>query len=254
MPKFAVILPAAGRSARFGGKEKKPYATLDGRAVWLRCAELFVNRDDVCQTLLIISTEDQELFERRFRANIVFMNVKVVVGGAERFDSVANALKELSPDAEFIAIHDAVRPCLMGEQIDAVFATAVAQGAALLAAPVNDTLKKADAQRKVQATMPRENLWLAQTPQVFRRDWLLDAYARRAQIKEAITDDAQLVEACGHPVHLVQGPATNIKITTRADLILADAILKVRPDPRPTRAAHPFADESEMWGGRPKKQ
>src|SRR5262245_46508764 len=89
MPKFAVILPAAGRSARFGGKEKKPYATLDGRAVWLRCAELFVNRDDICQTLLIISPEDQELFERRFRANIVFMNVKIVLGGDERFDSVA---------------------------------------------------------------------------------------------------------------------------------------------------------------------
>jgi 2-C-methyl-D-erythritol 4-phosphate cytidylyltransferase len=179
--------------------------------------------------------------------------VKVVLGGAERFDSVNNAVQQLAPDAEYVAIHDAVRPCLMNEQIDAVFATAVAQGAALLAAPVNDTLKKADAQRKVLATMSRENLWLAQTPQVFRRDWLLDAYAKRSQIKEPITDDAQLVEACGHPVHVVQGPATNIKITTRADLILADAILKVRPDPRPTRAAHPFADEQEMWGGRPKK-
>src|SRR5262249_28092302 len=151
MPKFAVILPAAGRSARFGGKEKKPYATLDGRAVWLRCAELFVNRDDVCQTLLIIAPEDQEKFERRYPPNIAFMNVKVVLGGAERFDSVANALKELSPDAEFVAIHDAVRPCLLGEQVDAVFATAVTQGAALLAAPVNDTIKKADPQRKVQA-------------------------------------------------------------------------------------------------------
>src|SRR5262245_2479078 len=157
MPKFAVILPAAGRSARFGGKEKKPYATLDGRAVWLRCAELFVNRDDVCQTLLVISPEDQELFERRFRANIVFMNVKVVIGGDERFDSVANALKELSPDAESVAIHDAVRRCLLGEQIDAVFATAVAQGADLLAAPINVTVKKSDAQPKVKATMPREN-------------------------------------------------------------------------------------------------
>src|SRR5437867_13317994 len=99
MPKFAVILPAAGKSARFGDKEKKPYATLDGRAVWLRSAELFVTRDDVSQTLLIIAPEDQELFERRFRANIVFMNVKVVYGGAERFESVANALKVLDPAA-----------------------------------------------------------------------------------------------------------------------------------------------------------
>src|SRR5262249_44177866 len=149
MSKFAVVLPAAGRSARFGGKEKKVYATLDGRAVWLRSAELFVNRDDICQTILIIAPEDQELFERRFRANILFMNVTVVLGGDERFESVANALKERADAAEFVAIHDAVRPCLMGEQIDAVFATAKLHGAALLATPVNDTLKRTDAQRKV---------------------------------------------------------------------------------------------------------
>jgi 2-C-methyl-D-erythritol 4-phosphate cytidylyltransferase len=253
MSKFAVILPAAGRSARFGGKEKKPYATLDGRAVWLRCAELFVNREDVCQTMLVISPEDQELFERRFRANIVFMNVKVVFGGAERFESVANALKDLAPDAEFVAIHDAVRPCLAAAQVDAVFATAKLHGAALLAAPVYDTLKRTDAQRKITATEPRENLWLAQTPQVFRRDWLLDAYAKRGEMKQKITDDAQLLEACGHPVHVVQGPATNIKITTHDDLILANAILKARPEPKPNRPIHPFADESEMWGGKPKK-
>src|SRR5258706_16355955 len=91
MAKFAVILPAAGKSSRFGDKEKKPYATLDGRAVRLRSAELFVSRDDVVQTLLVISPDDQELFERRYRANIVFMNAKVILGGAERLDSVANA-------------------------------------------------------------------------------------------------------------------------------------------------------------------
>src|SRR5262245_56192669 len=91
MPKFAVILPAAGKSSRFGDKEKKPYANLDGRAVWLRSAELFVTRDDVCQTVLVIAPEDQEMFERRFRANIVFMNIQTVLGGSERADSVANA-------------------------------------------------------------------------------------------------------------------------------------------------------------------
>jgi 2-C-methyl-D-erythritol 4-phosphate cytidylyltransferase len=251
MPKFAVILPAAGKSARFGDKEKKPYAHLDGRAVWLRSAELFVTRDDVCQTLLVIAAEDQELFERRFRANIVFMNVRVVLGGPERFDSVARALDQVVPEAEFIAIHDAVRPCLLPDQVDAVFSAAAQHGAALLATPINDTIKKADGQKRIHATMPREGLWLAQTPQVFRREWLLEAYARRAQIPPPITDDAQLVEAAGHPVQIVQAPATNIKITTRADLILAEAILKVRPDPKPNRPIHPFADE-QMWGPKPK--
>lgn len=252
MPKFAVILPAAGRSTRFGDKEKKPFASLDGRAVWLRSAELFVTRDDVCQTLLVISPEDQDLFERRFRANIVFMNVQVVLGGAERFDSVAHALAKLKPEAEFVAIHDAVRPCLMNEQIDAVFQAAAAGGAAMLATPVNDTIKRADAHRWVKGTVPRDGLWLAQTPQVFRRDWLESAYAARKSVPAPITDDAQLVEAANHHVQLVPGASTNIKITTKADLILAEAILKVRPDTRPKGPIHPFADE-EMWGGKPKR-
>jgi 2-C-methyl-D-erythritol 4-phosphate cytidylyltransferase len=252
MAKFAVILPAAGKSARFGDKEKKPFVNLDGRAVWLRSAELFVTRDDVCQTLLVIAPEDQELFERRFRANIVFMNVRVVHGGAERFDSVAKALEQVVPQAEFVAIHDAVRPCTLPDQVDAVFAAAVQHGAALLAATVNDTVKKADSQKRVQSTLPRDGLWLAQTPQVFRRDWLVEAYAHRSQLPPPITDDAQLVEAAGHPVQIVPSAATNVKITSRADLLLAEAILKIRPDPKPNRPIHPFADE-EMWGGKPKK-
>src|SRR5262245_6957144 len=136
MPKFAVILPAAGKSARFGDKEKKPFVNLDGRAVWLRSAELFVTRDDVCQTLLVIAPEDNELFKRRFRANIVFMTVKLIHGGAERFESVANALASVAPEAEFVAIHDAVRPCVTTEQVDAVFAAAAQHGAAMLAVPI----------------------------------------------------------------------------------------------------------------------
>ena len=162
MPKFTVILPAAGKSSRFGDKEKKPYANLDGRAVWLRAAELFVARDDVVQTLIVIAPEDQELFKRRYRANIVFMNVQVVIGGAERFESVANALARLNAAAEFVAIHDAVRPCLTAELVDAVFASAASHGAAMLGVPVTDTVKTADAQKKVTGTVPRDGLWLAE--------------------------------------------------------------------------------------------
>jgi 2-C-methyl-D-erythritol 4-phosphate cytidylyltransferase len=246
MPKFAVILPAAGQSARFHDKEKKPYINLDGRAVWLRSAEMFVARNDVSQTLIVISPQDQELFERRYRPNIAFMNIQVVQGGAERFESVANALAKLNADIEFVAIHDAVRPCVTTEQLDAVFATAAQNGAAMLAMPVTETVKQVDNQRKIQATVSREGLWLAQTPQIFRKDWLLDAYAKRAQLKGPITDDAQLVEALGHPVFVVASTASNLKITTKPDLYLAEAILKCRPDRKPKRAAHPFAEE-EMW-------
>jgi 2-C-methyl-D-erythritol 4-phosphate cytidylyltransferase len=246
MPKFAVILPAAGKSSRFHDKEKKPFTNLDGRAVWLRSAEYFVNRADVVQTIIAISPEDQELFERRYRANIAFMNVHVVLGGAERFESVANALAKVKADADFVAIHDAVRPCVTNEQVDAVFNAAGQHGAALLAVPVSETLKQVEAQNKVQATVNRDGLWLAQTPQVIRKDWLLEAYGKRGQLAGPITDDAQLVEAIGHPVYVVPSTATNIKITTKPDLFLAAAILKSRPDPKPNRPIHPFAGE-EMW-------
>src|SRR5262249_43835247 len=192
----------------------------------------------------------QEVFRRRYGANLAFMNVQIVDGGAERFDSVANALAQIKPEADFVAIHDAVRPCVTDTLIDAVFTQAAKTGAALLAVPVADTIKQVDAQHQVKATVARTGLWLAQTPQVFRRDWLTGAYANRGKLGKDITDDAQLVEAAGHPVHVVEGAASNLKITTKNDLFLAEAILKSMPKPKPKGPIHPFAEE-EMWGGRP---
>jgi 2-C-methyl-D-erythritol 4-phosphate cytidylyltransferase len=219
--------------------------------VWLRAVEQFVTREDVCQCLLVVAPEDQEMFRRRYTANIAFLNVKIADGGAERFESVANALKMLPPEADFVAVHDAVRPCVTEGLITAVFAEAVKTGAAILGLPINDTIKQVDVHNRVTATQPRKGLWLAQTPQCFRRDWLVEAYEQRAKFGKDITDDAQLVEAAGRAVTVVEGAATNIKITTRADLIFAEAVLKSLPKPKPSGPAHPFADE-QMWGGRPK--
>jgi 2-C-methyl-D-erythritol 4-phosphate cytidylyltransferase len=249
MARFCVILPAAGQSSRFRDKEKKPFATLDGRAVWLRTIELFVTRSDVVQCILVIAPQDLETFRRRHTSHIAFMNVQLAEGGAQRFDSVANALNLLKPEAEFVAVHDAVRPCVTAAQIDAVFAKAAEKGAALLAAPVTDTLKQVNARHEIQATVSRQGLWLAQTPQVCRRDWLEAAYAERGKLGKDITDDAQLLEAAGRTVHAVECAATNIKITTKADLILAEAILRAQPKPKAAGPIHPFAEE-EMWGGR----
>ena len=247
MPQFAVILPAAGKSSRFREKEKKPFTNLDGRAVWLRTMEHFVTRKDVCQCIIVVARADQEMFRRRYGANLAFLNVRIADGGAERFESVANALKLVKPEAELVAVHDAVRPCLTEELINNVFAHAEKTGAALLALPIADTLKRVEGQDKVVETLSRRNLWLAQTPQVFRREWLVDAYAKRAQLGKDVTDDAQVVEAAGHTVHVVTGSPLNIKITAKGDLALADAIIKSRPKPKPTGPAHPFAEE-EMWG------
>jgi 2-C-methyl-D-erythritol 4-phosphate cytidylyltransferase len=228
MPRFAVILPAAGQSSRFGGAQKKPFLPLDGRAVWLRAADLFVNRSDVCQCVVVVAREDQQTFRARFGAELSRWDIRVADGGAERFESVANALGLLTAEADFVAVHDAARPCTPPARIDAVFAHAAATGAALLAVPVADTLKRDDGQGRVQATVPRQGLWLAQTPQVFRRDWLAAAYAARHRLGHDVTDDAQLLEATGHPVHLVAGSAANLKITTPDDLVLAEAILRAR--------------------------
>lgn len=250
--KFAVILPAAGKSSRFRDKEKKPFATLDGRAVWLRTAELFITRDEVCQCILIAAKDDQEMVRRRYGANMAFMNVQIADGGSERFESVANALAVIKPEADYIAIHDAVRPCLTEQLTNAVFAKAEQTGAALLAVPVSDTLKQVNPQQQITGTVSRQGVWAAQTPQVFKREILLEAYARRGQLSKEITDDAQLVEALGLKVHVVEGASTNLKITTKNDLDLAEAVLKALPKPKPKGPVHPFA-EDEMWGGRPKK-
>ena len=242
MAKFAVILPAAGKSTRFRDKEKKPFAALDGRPVWLRTAELFVSRDDVCQCILVIDPSDEEMVRRKYGANMAFLNISLVHGGSERFESVANALKILKDEVDFVAIHDSVRPCVTTELIDKVFQQAVKSGAAILALGMTDSLKRGSSNEPVviEQSLPRERLWLAQTPQVFSKELLVKAFKN---VPKGSTDDSQVVEATGATVSIVVGSSSNIKITTRDDLFLADAILKSRPKPKANASAHPFADD-----------
>ena len=242
MAKFAVILPAAGKSTRFRDKEKKPFAALDGRPVWLRTAELFVSRDDVCQCILVIDPSDEEMVRRKYGANMAFLNISLVHGGSERFESVSNALKIVKDEVDFVAIHDSVRPCVTTELIDKVFQQAVKSGAAILALGMTDSLKRGSSNEPVviEQSLPRERLWLAQTPQVFSKELLVKAFKN---VPKGSTDDSQVVEATGATVSIVVGSSSNIKITTRDDLFLADAILKSRPKPKANVSAHPFADD-----------
>jgi 2-C-methyl-D-erythritol 4-phosphate cytidylyltransferase len=245
VPRFAVILPAAGKSRRFRDQHyKKPFAALEGRPVWMHVADRFANRSDVAQTLLVIAPEDREYFAEKFGGNAAMLGIEVVEGGEERYDSVQRALERVNPDIDFIAVHDAARPCIAAEWIDAVFAAAERSGAAILAAPVHGTLKRANADQTIAETVARDKLWEAQTPQVFRRQLLIDAYARRGSLPA--TDDAQLVERLGQKVTIVTGSPMNIKITTKEDLRIAAALLKVLPRPKLATPAHPFADD-ELW-------
>jgi 2-C-methyl-D-erythritol 4-phosphate cytidylyltransferase len=246
MPKFAVILPAAGRSSRFHDPHyKKPFANLGGRAVWLHSAERFLSRKDVKQVIIVVSEEDREEFGRKFGANLAIMGVEVCLGGAERTDSIQNALAKVNDDIDFIAIHDAARPCTADKLVDQVFAAAEQHGAAILAVPVAATLKRAAKGQPpmIGETVDRAGLWEAQTPQVFRRDLINKAYAARAA---ALTDDAQLVEKLGAPIALVEGSPMNIKITTKDDLRLAEQIVKVLPKVKPEGFSHPFAGD-DLW-------
>ena len=124
-------------------------------------------------------------------------------------------------------------------------------GAAIPGIPVTDTVKVVDASSRVTETPDRARLSAVQTPQAFRRDLLVRAYADRNLIREPITDDAQLVEALGHPCKIVEGSRFNLKITTTEDLLVAGALLHAMPKPRREGLVHPFADERTMWGGRP---
>lgn len=245
MPSFAVILPAAGSSTRFRDKHyKKPFAPLGARAVWLHSAERFLNRDDVKQVIVVVADEDREEFNRKFGANIAILGVDVCQGGATRSDSIQNALEKVNVDVNFVAVHDAARPCLTDKWIDAVFSAATKHGAAILAQPVSATLKQVGAQQEITQTVDRTRLWEAQTPQVFRRELLLKAYSSRAG--QAATDDAALVEALGETVVVVESSPLNLKITTRDDLKLAEQILKVLPKPKADGFSHPFADD-DLW-------
>jgi 2-C-methyl-D-erythritol 4-phosphate cytidylyltransferase len=245
---IAAIIPAAGKSSRFGGREKKPFVSLDGRPIWLRAAELFWNREDVSKVYITIAPEDRDEFRTRFGHLLAFANAEVVAGGAERFESVANALARIPESVQFVAIHDAVRPLTPPALIDAVFAAAVSHGAAMLAIPLADTLKQVDpASQRITATIPRAGLWQAQTPQVFRRDLLVEAYGKRGSFSGVITDDAQLVETLGQSVVVVPGSPLNFKITTREDIELAEAILKTRGarSSPAARSALAFDDEAK---------
>jgi len=226
---FAVILAAAGKSSRFSRKGssdpavKKTFTHLGGKPIWLRSAEKFVRRDDVIQIIVVVAPDDISWFRQYYLPDINRMLLLVLAGGENRVDSIRNGLIAVSPRAGYVAIHDAARPCVSERDIDAVFEEAKKRGAALLAAPIVGTVKKV-VEGQIEQTLPREYLWEAQTPQVFRRDLILEAY--RQTIQDIPTDDAQLVERLGQPVYVVPAEYGNIKITTRSDLVLAKYLIE----------------------------
>jgi 2-C-methyl-D-erythritol 4-phosphate cytidylyltransferase len=250
----AAIICAAGPGKRFGGKRHKQFVDVAGRAAFLRSVELFSNLEDVKQILLGIPQEDEEIVNIRWGANLSLFNVKVFIGGATRFETVNKAINLLKNDIELVAIHDAARCCVMAKWIDDAIKTAAKTGAAILACPVSATLKEVK-DGVIIRTVDRTMLYEAQTPQVFEVKLLKQSREKAESCfrtespkgadkanTDKITDDSQLVEALGHPVSIVQTDPSNIKITHPADVAIAEAILKTRPEPKKQGYIGPYAE------------
>jgi len=224
MATFAVILPAAGRSARFGASRNKLLEKLNGRPVIAYAVDAFLAREDVAA--IVIPTGDPQSLAGVLGAPLD-KRIAFCAGGSTRAHSVRNALGAVDSAIEWVAVHDAARPLITQELIDRTLEAARQHGAAVPAVPVHLTVKQAAGPlpAAVQRTIPRNTLWAMQTPQIMRRQALVQAFAACPVPLEAITDDVQLLELAGQEVWLVEGQQRNIKITTAMDLRVAEIML-----------------------------
>ncbi|HEX42634.1 MAG TPA: 2-C-methyl-D-erythritol 4-phosphate cytidylyltransferase [Phycisphaerales bacterium] len=238
----AAIICAAGPGSRFGGKRKKQFMDVDGRAVFLRSVEMFCDRPQIKQVLLGIPADEQEIVSVKWGANLKFFAVQVFIGGAERFETVGKGLERVRDDISLVAVHDACRCCVTARTISDVITAAAKSGAAICASRVTATIKRVS-KGVITETVDRRDLYEAQTPQVFDLELLRKAHAALDKLdRGTISDDAQLVEALGHKVSIVESDSSNIKITHKHDIAIAEAILKSRPRATPDGPVGPYIE------------
>ncbi|HEX6324173.1 MAG TPA: 2-C-methyl-D-erythritol 4-phosphate cytidylyltransferase, partial [Vicinamibacterales bacterium] len=211
----SAIIVAGGRGARLGAERPKQLLDLGGRTMLQRSVDAFDRHPAVNEIVVVLPDDERAAVRLECRKQHVS-----VAGGARRQDSVAAGFAAGSAAADIVLVHDAARPFVSDEVIARVIDAAAANGAAVPATRARDTVKRADAAGgAVLETIPRETIWLAQTPQGFRRAVLADAMARSDG--SDVTDEAMMAERAGHPVHVVEGDERNVKITTQEDLRLA---------------------------------
>ncbi len=227
--KVALLLLAAGRGTRFGGEVPKVFLPLAGRAVLVRSAErlrLVVEPGfGTAELIVVVGREDRATHLIQLLPELERLGARLVDGGATRQQSMQNGLAAV-PDCDLVLVHDAARPLFPIAAARECVRRAAAVGAALLAVPSPDTLKRAGPDGLVSATLDRRGVHCAQTPQVVRRELLLRALAHAAATGLDATDDVGLVEALGAPVAIVASSTHNLKITQRDDLEVAAALLR----------------------------
>jgi 2-C-methyl-D-erythritol 4-phosphate cytidylyltransferase len=227
MSRIAAILPAAGMGTRMGAETPKQFLELNGVPIVILSLRRIASCELVTDIILATRADGVAKLEQQVASEKLKQKVRVVRGGDTRQDSVARALQEVPPEAELVAVHDAVRPFVTREQIARVIEEARRCHAAILGIPAMDTVKEVkraslpEDVALITATIPRERVVLAQTPQVFTTKLLKEAYARAQADGVSASDEAGLVERLGHDVHVVLGSERNIKITKPADMELA---------------------------------
>ena len=222
-----VVIVAAGKGTRLQSELPKPFLSVAGRPILVHTLRRFEPIEVVRRIVVVVAAEREALCRELLHTHGPWPQpIAVVHGGAERQDSVWNGLAALETHCEIVAIHDAARPFISVEAIQRSIDAAAETGSAVVATPVRDSIKRADAQHTIRETISRHDLWLAQTPQTFQVGVIRAAHQWAQQRGIVGTDDATLVEQMGRPVRIVPGDALNFKITTPDDLALAQAVLR----------------------------
>lgn len=221
----SAIILAAGKGARMKGTMRKQYLDLSGRPVLAHSIMAFDSCSLIEEIFLVVPKEDAEYCQKNVLSLLDLKNqINLVHGGAERQNSVYNGLQSITKNTETVVIHDGVRPFIQPKDIKICIFGAKKYGACILGTPASDTLKRVDKTDIVETTLPRENIWLAQTPQAFQYDLILKAHETARRDGYVGTDDASLVERLGKDVKIINGSRFNIKITNKEDFAVVKAM------------------------------
>jgi 2-C-methyl-D-erythritol 4-phosphate cytidylyltransferase len=214
------IIPAAGTGLRMGGSTPKQFLSLEGVPIFVHTLRKFAASESIDEIFLGVRPDDMDRVCNEMSTERLAKPLRLVAGGASRQETVARCLDQAPPETEVVVVHDAVRPFIELALIQRIVETARKEGAVILGIPSVDTVKKVERQT-ILATIPRERIVLAQTPQAFRYPVLRQAFDRALAEGYVGTDEASLVEHDGHDVKVMMGSDRNIKITKPSDLPLA---------------------------------
>ena len=223
---ITAVIPAAGRGVRMGTDTPKQFLTLGTIPLLVHALQTFEASPLIAEIILVVPQEDCQHCLTVLVPSYGFKKVThVVAGGRRRQDSVLNGIQAVNPATNIVVVHDAVRPFVTMTMIRHVVEAAQHHGAAIVAIPMRDTLKHVNVNGVIEETLSRDAVWVAQTPQAFRREVLLRAHQHGEANGVDATDDASLVERVGQSVAIVEGRSDNIKVTRPEDLHMGHAIL-----------------------------